>query len=126
MRTFALRIATLLLTAAASVSAGADVLFDNTGAADVSLSLSESYEPWYSDKRFANRIPVGPTPMRIETVQIGVDMFNGLAVEVCDTPTASTTPYVNTCTTFTPDTNAGDLRTFSAATSLQRATWRGW
>ena len=115
MRTFALRIATLLLTAAASVSAGADVLFDNTGAADVSLSLSESYEPWYSDKRFANRIPVGPTPMRIETVQIGVDMFNGLAVEVCDTPTASTTPYVNTCTTFTPDTNAGDLRTFSGS-----------
>ena len=115
MKTFALRIATLLLTAAASVSAGADVLFDNTGAADVSLSLSESYEPWYSDKRFANRIPVGPTPMRIETVQIGVDMFNGLAVEVCDTPTASTTPYVNTCTTFTPDTNAGDLRTFSGS-----------
>jgi hypothetical protein len=115
MRTFALRIATLLLTAAASVSAGADVLFDNTSAATTSVSLSESYDPWYSDKRFANRIPVGPTPMRIETVQIGVDMFNGLAVEVCDTPTASTTPYVNTCTTFTPDTNAGDLRTFSGS-----------
>ncbi|WP_422843912.1 IPTL-CTERM sorting domain-containing protein [Acidovorax sp. M2(2025)] len=112
MKTLALRIASLLLTAAASVSAGADVLFDNLGSTTGTMSLSES-STFYTDRRFANRIPVNPTPMRIESVQIAVDIFNGLQVEVCDTSPASATPYAGPCTPFAPDATIAGLRSFS-------------
>jgi|GEM_PF-6134787 len=51
--------------------------------------------------------------MRIESVQIAVDIFNGLQVEVCDTSPASATPYAGPCTSFAPDATTAGLRSFS-------------
>ncbi|MBV7461235.1 MULTISPECIES: IPTL-CTERM sorting domain-containing protein [unclassified Acidovorax] len=118
MKIIALQLAALLSAALSVAPATADVLFDNVNATSGSVSWSESYLPYYSDRRNANRIPVGTTPMRIETVAMYIERFDGFEVQVCETTADSTTPYSGECSDFTPDATGYGLRTFTGVRTV--------
>lgn len=120
MKTFALRIAALVLATAATAPAFAATLFDNLEAAGKAgnVSFQESYPPYYAARRLANRIPVGPGPARIETVTMDVYVFNGLTLQVCDTAPTSNGPDTSRCTTFTPDGTAPGRRVFTGSQDI--------
>ncbi|MFC4923371.1 InlB B-repeat-containing protein [Delftia deserti] len=117
MTPFALRMAALLLAAAAA-PACADVLFDNIDATSLSQTWGEAYPPYYTDRRFANRITIGTKPLRIETVEMVVETFNGFEVQVCETTADSKTPYTGACADFTPDAATSGRRTFSGSRTI--------
>lgn len=118
MKTLALRIAALLLAAAATAPAFADILFDNIDSTTGTQSWRESYPPWWTDRRYANRIPVGTNPMRIESVTMDVDSFDGLEMQVCEVSASGTAPDPSRCATFTPDQTANGRRTFSGSRDI--------
>nr|WP_312378568.1 hypothetical protein [Delftia acidovorans] len=107
-----------LLLAAAAAPACADVLFDNIDATSLSQTWGEAYPPYYTDRRFANRITIGTKPLRIETVEMVVETFNGFEVQVCETTADSKTPYTGACADFTPDAATSGRRTFSGSRTI--------
>ena len=117
MTPLTLRMAALLLAGAAA-PACADVLFDNIDATSLSQTWAEAYPPYYTDRRFANRITIGTKPLRIETVEMVVETFNGFEVQVCETTADSKTPYTGACADFTPDAATSGRRMFSGSRTI--------
>ncbi|MCG3783884.1 IPTL-CTERM sorting domain-containing protein [Delftia acidovorans] len=107
-----------LLLAGAAAPACADVLFDNIDATSLSQTWAEAYPPYYTDRRFANRITIGTKPLRIETVEMVVETFNGFEVQVCETTADSKTPYTGACADFTPDAATSGRRMFSGSRTI--------
>lgn len=114
MKTFALRIATLLLTAAASVSAGAVTVFDNLDATNGSWLIQHNSQ-YNTNLWVANRIPIGAESLRINQVTMDLDPIDQFELQVCATSASATTPFVdaNACAPFTADAATPGRRVFT-------------
>ncbi len=112
MKPFALRIATLLLTAAASVSAGAVTVFDNLNAANDPWLITFTSQ-YHTNLWVANRIPIGTESLRINQVTMDLDQFDGFELQVCATSASANTPFMGTCAPFTPDATTPGRRVFT-------------
>jgi hypothetical protein len=112
MKPFALRIATLLLTAAASVSAGAVTVFDNLNAANDPWLITFTSQ-YHTNLWVANRIPIGTESLRINQVTMDLDQFDGFELQVCATSASANTPFMGACAPFTPDASTPGRRVFT-------------
>ena len=112
MKTFALRMASLLLTAAASVSAGAVTVFDNLNAANDPWLITFTSQ-YHTNLWVANRIPIGAESLRINQVTMDLDQFDGFEVQVCATSASADTPFMGACAPFTPDASTPGRRVFT-------------
>lgn len=114
MRTFALRIATLLLTAAVSVSAGAVTVFDNLAAADDPWLIQHN-SAYQTDLWVANRIPISTESLRITQVKMNLTQIDQFELQVCATDASAATPFVDmtACAPFTADAATPGLRVFT-------------
>ncbi|WP_235434654.1 IPTL-CTERM sorting domain-containing protein [Delftia tsuruhatensis] len=114
MKTLALRIAMLLLTAAASVSAGAVTVFDNLAAANDPWLIQHN-SSYHTKLWVANRIPIGSQSLRITQVKMNLTQIDQFELQVCATDASAATPFVDmtACAPFTADAATPGLRVFT-------------
>ena len=114
MKTLALRIATLLLTAAASVSAGAVTVFDNLAAA-TDPWLIQYNSSYHTNLWVANRIPIGSQSLRITQVKMNLTQIDQFELQVCATDASAATPFgdMAACAPFTADAATPGVRVFT-------------
>ncbi|WP_244160509.1 IPTL-CTERM sorting domain-containing protein [Delftia lacustris] len=114
MKTLALRIAMLLLTVAASVSAGAVTVFDNLAAANDPWLIQHN-SSYHTKLWVANRIPIGSQSLRITQVKMNLTQIDQFELQVCATDASAATPFVDmtACAPFTADAATPGLRVFT-------------
>jgi len=114
MKTLALRIAMLLLTAAASVSAGAVTVFDNLAAANDPWLIQHN-SSYHTKLWVANRIPIGSQSLRITQVKMNLTQIDQFELQVCATDASAATPFVDmtACAPFTADAATPGMRVFT-------------
>jgi len=114
MKTLALRIAMLLLTAAASVSAGAVTVFDNLAAANDPWLIQHN-SSYHTNLWVANRIPIGSQSLRITQVKMNLTQIDQFELQVCATDASAATPFVDmtACAPFTADAATPGMRVFT-------------
>ncbi|QPS10376.1 IPTL-CTERM sorting domain-containing protein [Delftia acidovorans] len=114
MKTLALRIAALLLTAAASVSAGAVTVFDNLAAANDPWLIQHN-SSYHTNLWVANRIPIGSQSLRITQVKMNLTQIDQFELQVCATDASAATPFVDmtACAPFTADAAVPGMRVFT-------------
>lgn len=114
MKTFASRMAALLLAAAASMSAGAVTVFDNLSSTPETWRITYTSQ-WNTNLWVANRIPVGPESLRIDRVSMDLLEFDRFELQVCETSADATTPFMGACAAFTPDAATPGRRVFTGS-----------
>ncbi|WP_349335660.1 IPTL-CTERM sorting domain-containing protein [Delftia sp. DS1230] len=114
MKTLALRIAMLLLTVAASVSAGAVTVFDNLAAANDPWLIQHN-SSYHTKLWVANRIPIGSQSLRITQVKMNLTQIDQFELQVCATDASAATPFVDmtACAPFTADAATPGMRVFT-------------
>ena len=114
MKTFAFRIATLLLTATASLSAGAVTVFDNLAAANDPWLIQHN-SSYHTNLWVANRIPIGGQSQRITQVKMNLTQIDQFELQVCATDASAATPFVDmaACAPFTADAATPGVRVFT-------------
>jgi uncharacterized repeat protein (TIGR02543 family) len=114
MKTFASRMAALLLAAAASMSAGAVTVFDNLASTPETWRIIYTSQ-WNTNLWVANRIPIGPESLRIDRVSMDLLEFDRFELQVCETSADATTPFMGACAAFTPDAATPGRRVFTGS-----------
>ena len=104
----------LLLTAAASVSAGAVTVFDNLAAANDPWLIQHN-SSYHTKLWVANRIPIGSQSLRITQVKMNLTQIDQFELQVCATDASAATPFVDmtACAPFTADAATPGLRVFT-------------
>ena len=117
----------LLLTAAASVSAGAVTVFDNLAAANDPWLIQHN-SSYHTKLWVANRIPIGSQSLRITQVKMNLTQIDQFELQVCATDASAATPFVDmTACAPSPPTRPRRACACSRATaSWRRATLPGW
>ena len=104
----------LLLTAAASVSAGAVTVFDNLAAANDPWLIQHN-SSYHTKLWVANRIPIGSQSLRITQVKMNLTQIDQFELQVCATDASAATPFVDmtACAPFTADAATPGMRVFT-------------
>ena len=104
----------LLLTVAASVSAGAVTVFDNLAAANDPWLIQHN-SSYHTKLWVANRIPIGSQSLRITQVKMNLTQIDQFELQVCATDASAATPFVDmtACAPFTADAATPGLRVFT-------------
>ena len=104
----------LLLTAAASVSAGAVTVFDNLAAANDPWLIQHN-SSYHTNLWVANRIPIGSQSLRITQVKMNLTQIDQFELQVCATDASAATPFVDmtACAPFTADAATPGMRVFT-------------
>ncbi|OWG17936.1 cell wall-binding protein [Delftia sp. K82] len=104
----------LLLTAAASVSAGAVTVFDNLAAANDPWLIQHN-SSYHTNLWVANRIPIGSQSLRITQVKMNLTQIDQFELQVCATDASAATPFADmtACAPFTADAAVPGMRVFT-------------
>ncbi len=104
----------LLLTVAASVSAGAVTVFDNLAAANDPWLIQHN-SSYHTKLWVANRIPIGSQSLRITQVKMNLTQIDQFELQVCATDASAATPFVDmtACAPFTADAATPGMRVFT-------------
>lgn len=104
----------LLLTAAASVSAGAVTVFDNLAAANDPWLIQHN-SSYHTNLWVANRIPIGSQSLRITQVKMNLTQIDQFELQVCATDASAATPFADmtACTPFIADAATPGMRVFT-------------
>ncbi len=104
----------LLLTAAASVSAGAVTVFDNLAAANDPWLIQHN-SSYHTNLWVVNRIPIGSQSLRITQVKMNLTQIDQFELQVCATDASAATPFVDmtACAPFTADAATPGMRVFT-------------